>query len=154
RPLLVEKVPFLALSLASCLVTFLAQKAEGAVVVEESLGPLHRVANALVANCGYVGKTLWPVDLAVLYPLPNSWPAWQILGAGCIIVGITVLIIYHWRSSPYLVVGWFWFLGLLVPVIGLVQVGSQSMADRYTYLPSIGLFLAVVWLASEFWTNR
>jgi len=143
--LLLEKVPFFALAAASCVVTFLVQKAGGAVSAALPLPA--RVANALVSYVRYLRKTIWPDDLSVLYPHPGHWPAWQVVGAALFLALLTVLAIACRKRWPFVTVGWFWFVGMLVPVIGLVQVGIQSMADRYTYLPLLGLFIAVVWSA-------
>ena len=104
-----------------------------------------RVENALVSYVKYLLKLLWPVDLGVLYPLPQSYPLWQVIGSVLALLSISLLVIRGSHTRRYLVVGWFWFLVTLLPVIGLIQVGSQSMADRYTYLPGIGLFIMVAW---------
>jgi tetratricopeptide (TPR) repeat protein len=147
--LVLEKVPLLALSVASGLVTVAAQKAGGAVAGIEILPLGQRVANALVAYVTYMAKTVWPTHLAFFYPYPEAIPVWQWAGAAALLVLITILVVRAGRRYPYLPVGWFWYLGMLVPVIGLVQVGEQSLADRYTYLPLIGLFIAVVWGVAE-----
>ena len=148
----VEKMPFVVLAGGSSLVTFLVQRRGGAV--STSLSFSARLANALVSYVRYIGKTLWPENLSVLYPHPGHWPTWQVLGSGLLLTGIVVLVVYWARGHPYLPVGWFWFMGSLVPVIGLVQVGVQSMADRYTYIPSIGLFLLIVWGLGELVRER
>ena len=145
--LLVEKLPFLALCLASSVVTFLVQRKGGAVSPLEALSVPARVANAVVSYARYLGKTFWPEDLSVLYPHPGHWPAWQVGGALGLLGFVTVTAILLRRRMPFVIVGWLWFVGMLVPVIGLVQVGIQSMADRYTYLPSLGIFVALVWSA-------
>jgi protein O-mannosyl-transferase len=136
--LVLEKWPFFLLAAASCVVTFLVQY-HGQAVMTLQRFPLHsRMANALIAYERYLGKTFWPSDLAILYPLPNhlSWiPALGLVG------GVSCLIWRTRRSHPYLLVGWLWFLGTLVPVIGLVQVGVAAMADRYTYFPLVGVFI-------------
>ena len=144
--ILVEKLPFFALSAISCVLTFLVQRACGAVTPLDK-GPLEsRLANALVAYARYLGKTLWPAKLAVFYPyLRLSLDSWQVIGAALLLVAVTTGVVLAHRQKPYLLVGWLWFLGMLVPVIGLVQVGKQSLADRYTYLPHIGLFICFVW---------
>jgi len=139
----VEKIPFFLLAVGSSLVTFLVQRSGGAVSTNLALPA--RLANALVSYVRYLGKTLWPENLSVLYPHPGHWPAWEVVGSGMILAIILVLVTLWARRRPYVPVGWFWFLGTLVPVIGLVQVGVQSMADRYTYIPSIGLFVLLVW---------
>jgi tetratricopeptide (TPR) repeat protein len=144
RRLVLEKVPLFALVLASCAVTYVAQ---GPAVGTFELYPLGvRVGNALLAYVAYLGKALWPVQLAVYYPHPGS----QISpvaagGAGLLLLLLTVLVLGPGRRRPYLAVGWLWYLGTLVPVIGLVQVGNQALADRYTYIPLIGIFLAATW---------
>ena len=128
-----EKVPLFILAAASCVATLVAQKKAMAPLV---LTPYGRVANALVAYVLYLGKMLWPLHLAVFYPHPgNSLALWQIVGSGLLLAGATYLVVKKGREYPYLPVGWFWYLGTLVPVIGLVQVGEQALADRYTYLP-------------------
>ncbi len=142
---LLEKVPFLLLAAASSVVTFLVQKASGAVASLHALPFGERSANALISYCRYLGKMVWPVNLAIYYPIHPAWAVWEWAGAGLLLVAISVLAIASWRRRPYLAVGWFWYLGTLVPVIGLVQVGSQSMADRYTYMPFVGIFIIFVW---------
>ncbi|TAL02253.1 MAG: tetratricopeptide repeat protein [Verrucomicrobia bacterium] len=148
-PLLREKIPFFVLAVASCVITVLVQRSGGAV---ESLGHLSfadRLANAVVAYTRYVGKMFWPTELAVYYPMPGAWPVWQISLSAVVVVGVSCIAMRLLSKRRYFFVGWFWFVGTLVPVIGLVQVGGQSLADRYTYLPFIGLFIAVVWGLSE-----
>jgi Tfp pilus assembly protein PilF len=148
RHLLLEKIPFILLAAASCLVTLYAQhRGEATSSLTESPLP-ERVANALVSYSKYLGKLFWPQDLALLYPFPDTLPLWQPLTAGAFLVTVTLLAIMERKRSPYLFVGWFWYLGTLVPVIGFVRVGSQAMADRYTYLPSVGIFLIVVWVGA------
>jgi tetratricopeptide (TPR) repeat protein len=140
--LLLEKGPFLALAAASCVVTFVAQqRAESVLTLQHHPLPF-RLENALTSGAAYVLKTLWPVNLAVLYPFPKQIPPAQWATATVLLASITGLIWRARRRQPYLLTGWLWFLGMLVPVIGLVQVGVQAMADRYTYLPHIGLFMA------------
>lgn len=143
RRLGVEKLPLLALSAVSSVITLRYQ--------EESLARLDvvpwslRAANAVVSYGTYLGKLFWPRDLAVFYPIELAIPLWKVAGAALLLIAITALAVWRARREPWLLTGWLWFLGTLVPVIGLVQVGRQAMADRYTYIPSIGLFLAVVW---------
>jgi len=141
--LIVEKVPFLILSLLSSYITFLVQRKGGAVSTSISLGA--RLANALISYCRYIGKMFWPGNLSVLYPHPGHWPAGKVAASGGLLLLIFLAMAVLARKRPYLVVGWLWFFGTLVPVIGLVQVGVQSMADRYTYVPLIGLFIMLVW---------
>ena len=104
-----------------------------------------RVANALVSYVKYLGKMIWPANLAVFYPYSESLPGWQIIGAGALLGLITFAAIRSFRQQPWFIVGWLWFLGTLVPVIGLVQVGVQAWADRYTYIPLIDLFIIFAW---------
>ena len=139
---LAEKLPFLALSLIASVVAVWAQQSVGAAWPV----PLAvRLENALVSYVTYIEKFVWPVNLAIDYPYPISIPIWQWGGAALVLGGISWAVISGMRKRRYLGVGWFWFLGTLVPVIGLVQVGTQPMADRYTYLPYIGLALMVSW---------
>ncbi len=144
---LTEKFPLLLLSLASGLVTYAAQKSGGAVNIMESFHLPVRLSNALLAYVRYILKTAWPAGLSIFYrPLGMSVPAAWTWGAAAMLAAATALAVITLGRRPFLAVGWFWYLGALVPVIGLVQVGGQSMADRYTYLPQIGLLLAAVWL--------
>ena len=143
--LVLEKAPLLALSVASSAVTVVAQSRGGAVV-NLDLGMGARIGNAAVACVRYLGKTAWPADLAIYYPHPaGGLPSWQAAGAAAIVLLASIVVVLYVKRAPWLALGWFWFLGTLVPVIGLVQVGAQAMADRYTYLPTIGLFVAVAW---------
>jgi protein O-mannosyl-transferase len=143
--LLREKLPFFALALAASIVTYLVQRSGGAVSSLELL-PIHsRSTNALVAYFRYLSLTLWPAQLAVVYPYSRQLAAASVIAAALLLVGVSGFFLSRVRRQPYLVVGWLWFLGTLVPTIGLVQVGPQCMADRYTYIPSIGLFLLIVW---------
>jgi tetratricopeptide (TPR) repeat protein len=152
-PLLREKLPLFALSAAASAVTFLSQDASGAVRSARGLPFAARAANAVVSAVAYLGKTLWPTDLAVLYPhpgyRPGGIPAWKVAFATALLLGITALVVREARRRPYLPVGWGWYLVTVLPVIGLVQVGQQGMADRYTYLPLIGPVFAGVWAAAE-----
>lgn len=149
--LVLEKTPLIALSAASCVITVIAQWQGGSLASTEMF-PFHiRLANAVVSYVMYIVKTFYPVGLAVSYPHPGpSLPAWQILGAACVLIAVTVAAILLMRRFPYLLVGWLWYLGTLAPVIGLVQVGSQAMADRYTYVPLIGLFIMLTWGLRDF----
>jgi tetratricopeptide (TPR) repeat protein len=147
--LVLEKFPFLALSFISCIVTVWAQKAGGSVRTLEEFPAALRLANAIISYVRYIRKMFWPDDLAVFYPHPNVWPGLAVAAAALFIGAITFLVIRFSRQKPFLTVGWFWFLGTMVPVIGIVQVGVQSMADRYTYLPMIGLYILLVWAAVD-----
>jgi tetratricopeptide (TPR) repeat protein len=148
RTTLLEKLPFLALTIASSVVTFLAQRSEAVASLEQRPLAL-RLANAIVSYAEYLGKAIWPAKLAVIYPLPNQIPAWQIAVATLVLALITFLAWRKRKSSPYILVGWLWFFGTLVPVIGLVQVGGQALADRYTYVPLIGVFIIVAYGADD-----
>ena len=148
RWLLLEKIPFIGLATACSVVTFVAQETARGSLAHLPLSS--RVANALVSYVAYLGKFLYPVGLAVFYPHPeHALPAGQIAGACVVLGGISAGVLAWRRRHPYLLVGWLWYLGMLVPVIGLVQVGSQAMADRYSYLTQIGLYLAVAWGAAH-----
>src|SRR5881394_822914 len=147
--LFLEKLPLLAMSAASSVVTFRAQHAGGAVTDIDVWPISQRLANAIVAYVGYLNKAFWPVDLAVMYPLPGHTSVAKTVLAILLVVGITIGVGAHLRKWPWLAMGWLWFLGMLVPVIGLVQVGTQAMADRYMYLPAIGLFVIIGWCAAE-----
>jgi hypothetical protein len=141
--LIAEKLPLLAASAAASVVTAVAQK-QGDVMADLSLGFGLRLANAVVGYVRYLGKTIWPSSLSIFYPHPGpSLPMWQAAGAFFILLLITSLVLLRLRQSPWLSMGWFWFLGMLVPVIGLVQVGAQSIADRYTYLSLVGVFIMI-----------
>lgn len=154
KRLVLEKLPLLALSVASSAVTVVAQHRGGSISgLELNLGS--RLANAAVAYVRYAQKTFWPSELAIYYPHPkDGLPAWQVAGAAVVLVALSALAWALWRSRPWLAVGWLWFLGTLVPVIGLVQVGGQAMADRYTYLPIVGLFVAATWGACALLEKR
>jgi Flp pilus assembly protein TadD len=145
RGLVAEKLPLFALAAASAVVTFFAQSHGGGVRTFTEFSIAVRLSNALVSYAKYLLLAFWPNDLAVYYPYTGTGlPAWQIIGAALLLIAITAFCFSQQKTRPYLVVGWLWFLGTLVPVIGLVQVGAQSMADRYFYIPSIGLFIALV----------
>ena len=148
--LILEKVPLFILVVVSSSLTFLAQQSKGAVAALEALPLKTRVANSLVSYVSYVFKAIWPNDLAVIYQHPgDTLPIWQICGAAFLIVSVILLTIYLSKQYPYVMVGLFWYLGTLVPVIGLVQVGEQAMADRYTYIPLIGIFIIITWGVSD-----
>src|SRR5438477_6100487 len=147
--LIMEKIPLITLSAVSSLITFLAQR--GAIGWTEQLPLSERISNAFVAYVVYIRQMFWPERLAVFYPHPeNRLPVWQISLAVIVLVGITAAAFVFRKKAPYLVTGWLWYLGMLVPVIGLVQVGWQGHADRYTYLPQIGLYIAVTWATTDF----
>ena len=148
--IILEKIPLFIPVLVSCTLTFFAQKSAGAVLTIESLTIKYRIANALVSYVNYVIKMIWPIKLTIFYPHPRyTLSAWQIFGASLLITSACLWAIRVAKKYPYIAVGLFWYLGTLVPVIGLIQVGEQAMADRYTYIPLIGLFIIVVWGASD-----
>ena len=144
-PLVWEKVPFFALAAGGSVVTFQVQKHTGAVIAVETLQVGERAGNALISYCRYLGKLFWPTDLAVYYPHPRHWPMEKLLLAVGLLLAIWVAVYVMRRRWPFLLMGWVWFVGMLVPVLGLVQVGSQALADRYTYLPSLGILILVIW---------
>ena len=155
RRLAWEKWPFFGLTILFSSLTYLSQR-HGALVTLDRLDSTTRAANIVASYLRYLGKMFWPQDLAVLYPLPHNensylafWPGWQLLAGAAALILISVLCLRLARTRPYLLAGWFWFLGTLLPVIGLVQVGGQGMADRYTYLPMIGPVIALVWLVAD-----
>ena len=143
--LLVEKLPLLALSVASAVITMKAQQAGGAVRSTAQFSLAVRLENAVVAYATYLWKMIWPAHLVPLYPHPgDSLALWQIVISALVLLAVTGVVL-RFRSKRYLLTGWLWFLGTLVPVIGLVQVGDQAMADRYAYIPLIGIFVMIVW---------
>lgn len=146
--LCLEKVPLLLLSAGSAIVTMLAQRAGGAVLTSAEHSPLLRLENVIVCYVLYIKKAFWPSHLAALYPYPHTLPAWQVAASALFLVAVTCAVLKY-REHRYLVVGWFWYLGTMVPMIGLIQVGNQAMADRYAYLPLIGLFIMIVWAAAD-----
>jgi protein O-mannosyl-transferase len=144
-----EKAPFFLLSALSCVVTFWVQNTIGAVQSGLLYPFLERFGNSLVAYALYLSKAFWPVNLAIYYPYPEHRSWGQVCGALALLAGVSMLALRLGRQRPYLIMGWLWFLGMLVPVIGWVQVGGQSMADRYSYVPLIGLFVALAWGSGE-----
>lgn len=148
KGLLAEKIPLLILSFGTGAGALIAQKGGRALASLEAIPLGIRLSNSLVACVGYLAKTVWPRRLAVFYPHPgDSVPEWQVVGAALLIVAITFLVLAIGKRKPFLPVGWFWYLITIAPVIGLVQVGSHAMADRYTYIPLIGIFMIIAWLA-------
>lgn len=152
--LLWEKIPFLCLAMASCVATYMAEGKGHAVSMGLPLGP--RIANVIASYVKYLGKTLWPANLSVFYPHPDlryplstQWPDWQILVGALLVVAVCAFALLRHKRQPWFVTGWFWYLGTLVPVIGIIQVGKQGMADRYTYIPLIGVFVCCAWGANE-----
>jgi Flp pilus assembly protein TadD len=151
RRLGLEKVPFFILAITGSIITYLVQSHAGAVA---GLPLIERLANAVLAYFQYTAKLFWPTGLAIIYPLPRHWSIAMTLAALLVLLVWTLLCVRRWREFPFLAVGWFWFLGTLVPAIGIIQVGAQAMADRYTYIPSIGFFVAVIWGVAEYLGRR
>lgn len=144
--LIIEKLPLLAMSALCSVLTYRAQFRFNAVVSFEALPLRNRICNIASSYLQYLEKTFWPENLAAFYPYFRNEPAiWKVLTPVLIILALTGLVVWQARRMPFFLTGWFWFLGTLVPVIGIVQVGSQAMADRYTYIPSIGILIPVVW---------
>ncbi len=144
-PLLVEKIPLFALAALACIVIFIAQLKGGAVAPLQTTPLSVRVANACISYVIYIEKTILPADLAIFYPHPGFLPIWQVAGAAVLLGAVTFAVILLGKKHPCLPLGWLWYAGTLVPVIGIVQVGSQAMADRFTYIPLIGLFIMAAW---------
>jgi tetratricopeptide (TPR) repeat protein len=149
RRAVLEKVPLLLLAVASSVVTFIAQHRGGTVSSFEQETQVANLANALISYLVYLHKLVWPVDLAVFYPFVADYPLWQPLLAGCVLIALSGLVLWQVRRRPYLAIGWFWYLGTMVPVIGIVKVGAHAYADRYTYLPLVGVTIMLVWLVAE-----
>src|SRR5512137_1188305 len=145
-----EKVPYWVVTVGGSVLAYVVQERGGGLVSVAQLTVWERVSNAVVSYVRYLGKTVWPSHLAVYYPHPGTWPLGVVLGSGLVLVAITGLVVIWRRTRPYMAVGWLWYLGTLVPVIGLVQIGGQAMADRYTYVPLIGVFIALAWGIPEF----
>jgi tetratricopeptide (TPR) repeat protein len=148
-PLVREKVPLFALSGAWCAVTFIVQSRGGAVIPVAGMPLGMRISNAIVSYVRYARKFFWPSDLSAFYPFSHPWSLMLVLGAAILLAGITTLTVLNFRRRPYLLFGWLWFMGTLVPMIGLVQVGNASLADRYMYIPMIGLAVIVAWGGAE-----
>lgn len=146
---ILDKLPYFVLTVAACWATFVAQAKGGSVMTFQFVSFKGRVANSIVAYLRYLKKTFIPDHLAVFYPFPQSWPTLVLIAAILVLLVITVVAIRNMRTRPWFAFGWFWYLGILVPVIGLVQVGFQSIADRYMYVPSVGLFIILAWGLEE-----
>lgn len=147
--LLVEKIPLFVLSALVSLLTLVAQNKAGFVQTIRDLSLPARIVNAVISYVAYMGKMFWPSDLAVLYPYPESFHFWNFIGAASVLISISTLCFLMIRGRCYLAVGWLWYVVSLLPMIGVIQVGEQAMADRYTYIPSIGISVAVAWLISD-----
>jgi protein O-mannosyl-transferase len=144
-PLLVEKLPFFVLVAAESVVLLVVQERGGGLGPGKGLGVGARVGNALVCYCRYLGKLWWPTDLAVMYPHPGHWPLGEILLAGGVLLAVSVLVWAQRRRYPYLLVGWLWYCGTLVPMSQVITTGTHAMADRWTYLPSLGVLILAIW---------
>lgn len=152
--LILEKLPLLALAVIASAWTVVQQGAGAALAPWAHLTLAQRLGNALVSVPRYLWKIVRPVDLSILYVHPGSWAGWKVIASATLVLAITAACIYFARRRPYLIVGWLWFCGMLVPVSGIVQAGDQAMADRYTYLPAIGLVMAGVWLVADLAETR
>jgi tetratricopeptide (TPR) repeat protein len=159
--IVLEKLPFFALAALFSLITFFVQRGSGAVAPLANISLHDRIDNAIVSYLRYLAKLLWPTRLAIIYPHPaahyfpvDQWPEWQTPLIALLLLAITALMLLWARRRPYLAFGWFWYLISMLPVIGLIQVGEQAMADRYTYIPLIGPVIALVWLACELTSSR
>lgn len=152
--LVAEKLPLFALAAASSIITFTVQRSAGSVASLTKIPLQVRFGTALLSYVTYMRKMLWPVDLAIFYPYVRHPSRVSIAGAAILLAAITFLVIRQATRRPYLLVGWLWYLGTLVPVLGIVQVGDQALADRYTYIPLIGLFIIVAWGGSELFADR
>jgi tetratricopeptide (TPR) repeat protein len=149
-----EKIPFFALSVISSTITFIVQESTGAVSTVDTNPISDRIVNAVVSYTGYIWKTIWPTNLAIFYPYPkNHLPHWHVITAAALLLAITIFVIYFASRYKYLATGWLWYMGTLVPVIGLVQAGMQASADRYTYVPLIGLFVFAAFGANDIFTR-
>ena len=156
-PLLWEKVPLFVLTILSSIVTYIVAQSARFVQSIERFPLSVRIGNAFISYIAYIGKMIWPSNLAVLYPYLEGWIPWQVLGSVFLLIAITLVVIWRAKRFPYLATGWLWYIGTLVPVIGIVQLGTQAMADRYTYIPLIGLFIMVAWGVPDLlkkWNHR
>ena len=149
RQVLVEKIPFFALAIFFCWLTFQIQKTGGAVVPLEQISVAARLENAVLSYINYLGELFWPAKLSIIYPFPNQIDGTEVVLAALLLLAISAWCVLQIPRRPYLAVGWFWYLGTLVPVIGLINVGGLAMADRYTYLPLIGPVISLVWLIAD-----
>ena len=144
-----EKVPLIVVSGAASVLTYIAQQSGGGIKSATAVPLADRISNALISYVAYLAKILWPFKLACFYPFPDSLSLWRVGGALLLLLLITGLAIRSVRRYPFLIVGWLWYLGTLIPVIGLVKIGAFSMADRYSYVPLIGIFIILVWGVPE-----
>jgi tetratricopeptide (TPR) repeat protein len=140
-----EKIPLFGLAVTLSVVTYLASKLTGAVAAIDQIPVSLLIGNALLSYLAYIGQMFWPSGLALFYPYPRTLPAWQVAASALVLIGVSTLAIQSIRRRPYFLIGWLWYLGTLLPVIGLIQAGDQSRADRFTYIPLIGLFIIIAW---------
>ena len=154
RGLVWEKIPFICLTIAASILIFWAQNKGGLIASMKELSLILRVTNAIVSYATYLGKIFCPINLAVFYPYEYSLPLWKVLISGIILIVVTAAVLYYVRKLPFLFVGWFWYMGTMIPLIGLIQTGAQAMADRHTYLPSIGIAIMLAWGISFFIKNE
>ncbi len=146
--LVLEKVPLLVLSVACCVAAVVSQT--GNIAPLNAVPIPARIANALVSCTVYLGQFFWPVGLAAFYPRPETYPAWQVAGSVLVLAAVSLAALAAWRKQPAMLVGWLWYLGMLLPTSGLVQIEAHARADRYTYLPQIGQYILMVWGAHWF----
>jgi tetratricopeptide (TPR) repeat protein len=151
--LLLEKTPLFIMSATSAAIAFFVQKNAGGIVTADNYTFSNRVANAILSYATYIGKMLWPEHLAVFYPYVESIPGWRLAGSMALLILLSALAILWIRRYPFFIVGWLWYIGSLIPVIGLVKIGDFAMADRYTYIPLIGLFIIIAWGLPEVFRN-
>jgi Tfp pilus assembly protein PilF len=154
RAVIIEKWPLFLIAAAGSAVVFVTQQRGGAMIASEVFSLGLRIQNAIVSYVIYLWQTIWPAGLIVNYPYPSSIPLWQVVGAGLLLAAITFMTLRASRTRAHLAVGWLWYLGTLVPTIGLVQVGLQPRADRFTYVPLIGIFIVCAWSAAELAARR
>ncbi len=153
KQIILEKIPLFILIIPACIIAFLAEKDFGALPTLKSFPLDIRIYNAIISYIRYIGEMIFPISLSIYYPHPGMWPIWQITLCAGILIFISGFALWKSMRYPYLTVGWFWYIGTLVPVIGLVQIGQQAIADRYTYIPLIGLFIIIAWGVSDLLSN-
>ena len=154
KSIIIEKIPFILLSLSMCVITVYAQKKGNAVATLDIYPAYLRMGNIIISYFTYLKKIFYPTNLSILYPRPEFIPASKIILSFCILLLITTIALKTYSQKPYLLIGWFWFLGTLVPVIGIIQIGMQGMADRYMYIPSVGIFISMTWAVFDLCNER
>ncbi|PKN51618.1 MAG: hypothetical protein CVU55_11810 [Deltaproteobacteria bacterium HGW-Deltaproteobacteria-13] len=145
KKLLWEKIPFICLAIAASVLIFWTQNKGGMIVSMKELPLISRFTNIIISYAAYLGELFYPINLAVFYPYASFIPSWKVFISGMILIVITLVVIDYVRKLPFLFVGWFWYMGTMIPLIGLIQTGAQAMADRHTYLPSIGIAMMLAW---------